>query len=468
MKNDQLDNLFKLIPETDIYACCKKLAYQDENIANALLKHFKKDLPSPEVIPNQKKLEREIDNCFKHLIDSHGGYYDSGFDVMDWEAVGKDLDRVVSKLDQLCEMGHGKIVAELVLYTLQQIDDNFEDYLYDEYDFDFGDLHAEELMNILCKAIGSGTVPDRTQLDIAEGLDALDESLAFDHVDFDDIVHDIRERLLTDDERIGILKEKFEQENEGYRKERAAVMLWDYLIALGRRDEAISFYRKHNKIVQLRDSYVQLLEDEGELQEAIRVIDEGIALEQPRYGLNKGWEEDKLRIYEKMKDRAKIISQAEKLFVYGHPVKEYYRHLKKAYDPDKWAGYLRELIGKKEFGMGFNRDLAEIYRAEGWTEDLFQYLKKLTYGFFDPFCQYAKLFSEEQQAELLVKIENYFRNRLANTMPRKEYHDLTDDLISLRKTCPLGAGTAQKLVNGFRAAYQKRPALIDELKRFGK
>lgn len=467
MKDNSLDNLFELIPETDIFAYCKKLAYQDEHVAEALLKHFKKKLPSPEIVPNQKELEKEIDRCFNHVFPSYGNYYDSGFEELNWEKVGKDLKRVVFKLQQLGDLGHVTLVAELVVYALQKIDDNFEDYLFDDYDFDFDDLHAEELTALLVTTLGSGKLSMEEQLGIANSLDKLSRSLAFDHIDFEVIVQDIRNRLLTDDERIDILRRKFEQAREEYEQHRTAEDLWDYLLELGRRDEAVTVYQQHTDFIGLRDRYVNLLEKEGRFKDALQVLTEGIAGERHVYGYKARWEADKLRIYEKMNDRPNIIKQAEKLFLQSYSPKEYYSHLKKVVDPDEWSDYLRKLIKKKKFGPGYDSDLAEIYCAEGWTEELFQYLKGQPYGIFKSYCQYVKQFNGSQQAELLLRVELHFRNQLRNTLPRKEYHELTSNLITLRKVNALSAKTARKLVDEFRAAYQKRPALIDELRRFG-
>lgn len=467
MNNNPLDNLFELIPESDIYAYCKKLAYKDEHVANALLKHFKKELPSAEVVPDRQKLEKEIDHCFDHVYPSHGSYYDNGFDEVDWEKVGKDLDREVSKLHQLNGLGHETLVAELVLYTLKKIDLNFEDYLFDEYDFDFDDLHAEELRDLLIDALDSGKLSKEVQLAVADGLDKLSHSLAFDHIDFESIVQDIREELLTDDERIGILRRKFEEADKGYEQHSAARRLWDYLLELDRKNEAVTFYQQHKETSDLRDRYVDLLEKGGNYKEALLELDDGIAHDREKHGSCSRWENEKLRIYEKMNDQENIIKQARKLFLEDYSPKEYYSYLKKAVDEGIWPDYLRKLIKKKKFPTGYNKGLAEIYHAEGWTDELFQYLKSQTYEIFQPFCQYVKVFNESQRAELLLCVEQHFRNRLTYTLPRKEYHELTSDLIKLRKTCSLGAKTAQKLVNEFRAAFQKRPALIEELKRFG-
>lgn len=468
MNTNSLDNLFELISEAEIYSYCKSLAYKDKHVANALLKHFKKKLPSAEVVPDKKEMEKEIDHCFDHVYPSHGSYYDGGFEEVDWEKVGKDLNRVVSKLQQLNSLGHETLVAELALYILQEVDRNFEDYLFDDYDFDYDDLHAEELRDLLIDALDSGKISKEVQLAVADGLDKLNHSLAFDHIDFETIVQDIREELLTDGERIGILRRKFEEAHNDYERHREARNLWDYLLELDRRDEAVAFYQQHKEITDLRNRYVDLLEKEANYKEALQVLDEGIAHERQKYGANLRWEGDKLRIYEKIGEPKSIIKQAEKLFLEGYSPKEYYTHLKKVVDPGKWPDYLRKLIKKKKFGIGFNSDLAEIYHAEGWTDELFHYLKSHPHGIFHPFCQYVKVFDDSQRAELLFLVEQDFRNRLNYSLPRKEYHELTSDLITLRKTCSLGTKSAQKLVDEFRAAFQKRPALIDELKRFGK
>lgn len=464
---NNLDNLFEIISEEEFFTFAKKYAYQNENFGNALLKQFKAKLPSKDTLPDKEEISREIDNCFRHYVRTSYNRYEPDFNELDWDKVGKDIARVVKRLQLLLNGGYGEMAAELAVELLEEIDYEFEEYLLDDYDFDYGNFHAEELADIIANAIGIGRVSKESQLNIAESLAKLEDALAFDNIDFKHIVTAIRNELLTDDERIAIRRNAFENATEGYKKESAAKELWDYLLELDREAEAVAFYQQHKQIDGLRTRYVRWLDSKGEWKESLKVLDEGLARQDKYYGYPQ-WEQYKLDLYEKLNDRPNMIKQARKLFKKSRFSLEYYRKLKKWEDEESWDKTLKALLNTKEPSWGHNDNLSQIYVSEKWYEDLFLQLKNERDRTLSPFCKYARYFDAKQQEALLADIEKDFESRLGSTRPRKEYYALTSDLIALKKSCPLGAKTAQRIVAGCRNRYQKRPALIDELNRFDK
>lgn len=466
--NNNLDDLFEIVSEQEIYAFVKKYAYRHEDFGAVLLKHFEAKLPSKGNKPDKKELEREIDRCFRHVVRiSYNRYYDDGFEELDWSKVGKDIARVVKRLQLLLNSGYEEMAAELSVILLERIDQEFEEYLLDDYDFDYDNFHAEELLDIIAQAIDSDRISKESQLEIADSLSGLEEALEFDYVDFGHIVETVRDKLLSDDERIAIRREAFENASEGYKKRKAAEDLWHYLLDLNREDEAIAFYQQNKQIDDLRTCYVKWLSAKGEWRAALKVLDEGLAHQDKLYG-HPQWEQYKLDLYEKLNDRPNMIKQARKLFVRNQFSLEYYRKLKKWSEKDQWEEFLRKTIKSTEPSWGHNDNLSQIYVAEGWYEDLFLQMKNARGRVLSPFCKYVRYLDDKQSAILLEAIEKDFKGRFESTRPRKEYYELTSDLLALKESCPLGAETARRIVADCRSLYQKRPAMIDELRRFDK
>jgi len=465
--NRELDNLFEIVSEEEIYTFAKKYAYQNESFGNALLKQFAAKLPSTEIAPNKEEFLKEIDCCFTHVvIVPYNRYYNEpGFEELDWEEVGKDIARVVKRLELLLDAGHEELAAELSVILLQKIDAEFEDYLFDDYDFNSDNFHAEETLSIIERAISSGRMSKNSQLAVADALSDMDGALAFDHIDFKEIVNAVRNSLLTDDERIAIRKMAFENATEEYIKESVAEELWDYLMQLHREEEAVSLFQKNKKINRLRTRYVKWLDAKGEWKEALNVLNEGLA-QQEGWGRNRSWEEYKLALYEKLADHSNMIKQAQKLFLDTNFSLDYYRKLKKWVEKEQWEMTLRAMLKKHNTLWGHHDNLSQIYVSEGWYEDLFLQLKSEHGNTLAPFCKYARYFDEKQQTELLSLIEKDYLGRFVSSRPRKEYHELTSDLIALKKSCPLGKQTATHIVEKCRNMYPNRPAMLDELKRF--
>ena len=465
-----LDALFEIVDEHEIYEFSKKYAYQDMAFAEQLKKRFQKYLPSEKKTPTKAEMMKAVDRCFGHEMGrpSFDRYYnDWEPDWLDWDAVGKDLMRIIRQTQMLIESNHAELALEVTLAMLERVGKEYgQEWDYGRDDMDYDDLHIDEMTEIIRVAFASGQIPAKRQLEVCDKLQQLERMEAFEESDFDDIIEDTREALLTDDERICIRRKQFEQAVGDYARESAAVELWDYLMSLSRDDEAIAFYSKHKDIHDLRNRYVDLLIGSGDLKKALEVLDEGIQKVKDLPGVQLNWEELKLEIFEKQGDRLHIINQTEKLFLLSRETMKYYRKLKPLFTPERWPNELRGLLSKKNFGLSATSPLAEIYAAERWYDDLFELLRKSDYGLLSGLLLYVKHFNTEQQRILVARMEPELRRVAEHQMGRDKYKELVGKLKELRKCCPPGAELAQQLVTDFRAKYRNRPAMIEELSKF--
>lgn len=265
MKQDiQLDALFDIVDEERIFEFCKNYAYKNSGFAEALKKHFKKELPSAERKMTMATFRTMIDRSFNHEYDGpswRSSYYYEP-DYLDWSAVGRDLQRVINLADSLIHNGQAQLAVDVALQMLEKVAENYaDDYCYEREDFEFEDMHTEEALDLIRSAFNSGQITNLRKLETVDKLEKIADSEAYQYESyvFGALVDTVREELLTDDERIAIRSRAFDSANSDYSKKRAAVELWDYLLSLNKEEEAVAFYKANSKISGLRDKYVQLL-----------------------------------------------------------------------------------------------------------------------------------------------------------------------------------------------------------------
>ncbi len=331
-KDKTLDALFEIVDEHKVYEFAKTYAYQDVGFADQLKKHFHKFLPSEKKVPTKAEMMKALDRCFGHEMSrpSFDRYYrDWEPEWLDWEAVGKDLMRIVRQTQMLIEKGHAELALDVTLAMLERVGKEYgQEWDYGRDDMDYEDLHTDEMIENIRVAFDSGQISAKRQLEVCNNLEQLERMDAFGDCDFEDIIEDTREGLLTDDERIDLRRKQFNQAVGEYAKESAAVELWDYLISLDRDDEAVAFYHNHKEIHDLRSRYVDWLIGKDDYQLALQVLDEGIQKVKDLPGVQQQWEELKLDIFEKLGDSQCIISQTEKLFLQTRETMKYYKKLK--------------------------------------------------------------------------------------------------------------------------------------------
>ncbi len=475
MKQDtQLDALFDIVDEERIFEFCKNYAYRNSSFAEALKKHFKKELPSPEKKMTMTTFRTMIDRSFDHEYDGpswRGSYYYEP-DYLDWSAVGRDLMRVINLAETLIPKGQAQLAIDVALLMLEKVAENYSnDYCYEREDFDFEDMHTEEILDLIRSAFNSGQIPNLRKLETADKLEMIEKSEAYDYESygFGALVDTVREELLTDDERIAIRRRAFDSAESDYSKEDAARELWDYLLSLNREDEAVAFYKANSKIDKLRDKYVQLLEGQGRLEEVVKVLNEGIVLAKTKGydGTVLKWERDKLEIIEKLDDKERIVNQLKKLFVEDNNYVSYYKKLKTLVEPANWEQFLRELI--REIGFecySATCQLTEIYAMEEWYDDLFDALMHAKVNLIDALKLYAHLFDSEHQQQLVLRLEPGFRRSADSNMGRDKYQQLVRNLQELRSTCTPGKQLADKLISDFRLKYKNRPAMQQEMAKY--
>ena len=470
MKNDKtIDNLFEQIDEHEIFLFAKAYANVNETFAEKLKKRFKKQLPSKDNLPSKAELTKEIAKCFSHYHKnpSYNRYQSWEPNLLDWNLVGRDIQRINRQLEILVENESAELAVDMAILLLDRGGECYDQEWEYEVEVDYEDLHADDTFNLIRSVFENDKIGTPKKLDICEKLEELAHCSAFDDIDISGFIDETRNVLLSDDDRIALRREKYEKANGDYARESAARDLWDYLIQLGRENEAVAFFEKNRELSNLREKYIDWLVDHRRLSDALKVIDEGLTIHKQYDGIIYNLECRKLALLEQMDDIPSIIKQTTKLFLeHNSSTMTYYHKLKKLISPEVWPNELRALIKKQDFGESAISYLAEIYNEEKWYADLFQLQKESRTDLLSGISRYARNFTPEQQHALVHRLEPVFRDMARNPSPRKYYRELADKLTKLRMSCPPGAELVKRLVAEFRIKYRNRPAMIDELKKF--
>ena len=467
-------DIFAIIDEHRIYEFCKQYAFTNKSFADALRKHFAKDLPSPTKKMTLSEIKKMVGKCFTHEYGRpqwYNLYHDYEPEFQDWEAIGKDLAKVIKQLDLLVDNNQPALAIDGALYLIKEVCDQFEeDYGYDREDIDYDDLHLEDAIETIRNAFEREEITTQQKLSTATQLERLSHSDVFDYDSFGitELIEDTRDLLMTDDERIALREEAFRQAQGEYDRKHKATELWDYLISLNRQQQAIDFYHQHKDFHDLRTRYVRLLMEQEKYTEALATLNEGIRTTKDYRGVTLSWERTKLTIYERQGDTPSIISQLQLLFIEDSNTMEYYRHLKNRIPSSEWPAFLNNLLKKRDFGKCATSTLSEIYANEQWYDRLYEHLTSADYHLPPALEQYARHFTPEQQANLVNRLDRELRNYISHPKTRKEYNEYTTRLIRLRNTCPAGKILSDTLVAHCRQTYRNRPAMLDELKRYDK
>lgn len=87
------------------------------------------------------------------------------------------------------------------------------------------------------------------------------------------------------------------------------------------------------------------------------------------------------------------------------------------------------------------------------------------FGLLSALERWAKLFTAEQQENLIARLEPEMMQGLGYQPTRKTYQDLAWRIGRIKRVCPAGKVLAQKIVAFYLEEYPKRPALREELEK---
>jgi hypothetical protein len=204
--------------------------------------------------------KKEVSRCYRHKMKQVRWERDWSYQpaYLDWEAVGKDLRRLVSRVEAFAAE-KPELALETAFLVIKTNSVQYEDeFLGEREDWDESDFCTGECVELIRKAFRSPELTAKQILDACDRLERLLTSPVFSDDDYgcEDLLYETRRGLVSDDEYLEILKRSF-RNAESWQKEGAACEVWDFLVEAGREQEAVEFFGEHGELEELRRRYVE-------------------------------------------------------------------------------------------------------------------------------------------------------------------------------------------------------------------
>lgn len=467
ISEQSIDKILSSISDEDLRTIVRNYALTHPTMYEALKSL---GMPAPKAAVFDYKTE--VARCFRHFMKTprweHDWHRQPQF--LDWEEVGKDLRKVIKRAEMSIDAGNPGIAIETAFLILEMDDRQYEeDWLCEREDWDADVLCLDDCFELIEKALASPLLSKEQKLEICDRLDQFHRSDILEYAEYDlqELIESIRGELLTNDEHLAVLMRDFKNE-DGWRMSSLACEIWDFLMDLGRNDEAEDFFLDHPQIDELRARYIKYLLAVGDEDKAMKAVDDGIKLakKQDLRGLVRKWRERKLEMLEAKGDRAASASLCKELFAdaHGQDVLKYYHKAKQLVNPDRWPTF-RDTMLESNPGLCYSADspLAEILREEHLFDRLYTHLFNARSNLLTALSRYAKEFTPQQQKNLVDRLEKSFPISFGSNANRKTYQELVGRLNTLARTCSSGKELAARVVSEYRRKFPNRPALLEEL-----
>ena len=224
----------------------------------------------------------------------------------------------------------------------------------------------------------------------------------------------------------------------------------------GELDAFLERYTNYSDIRKLRVR--QALED-GKLDEAIRLLEEGKSADRDKRGLVAEYSEWLMDLYEQQGQRDKLIAELEyHVFDLSSGGIEMLNRLKNVCTPAQWVEYRERYLSGRTYHK------LELMESEGLWERLMEAVVKSEN--LSTLDRYEAALKKRYPSELLEAYACILTKEAAAASNRKRYQELVHYLKKLR-SYPDGAERAAQLAEDWRTRYIRRRAMMEELRNAG-
>ena len=421
---------------------------------------------------------RKMRNAFAEYTDIGDRWH--RFEITNWSAIMDNVDRLVKEGWKLLKVGNADTAALMAAAFFTAFADEFdENEILNATEYDNVDVGttAESVGELLSKALTHPSISKEAKQKVMNELNAFSSTDVpyclnnYGFYDFDGLLNELSQRVLTDDDVLAMLDKQIAQHAGLYDQHTYVERKLDLLRKLHRDKEADKVEQKYIHLEEIRKIVANRMLDAKDYDGAIKQVREGIrdADNAKEPGITAEWDKYLLHIYQTMGDKEKIISQLRHLFIDNwNSRKEYYHALKKLIPATEWKEYFHRLIADAHltFSPTFTHDLlADLYVEEGETEPVFNFLVSPRHKSLDLMNTYSKYAGEEHAAELLAKYAEMLRDQAKRHATAKSYSTIAESMRAMDELKG-GKAAAHKLALEFRELYHRRPLMMKEIRNF--
>ncbi len=454
------DELLNRVDPEELRGYVRKQAKEDRLFRAKLNKWLQDKFGLQERLRN-KPVER-VRNLFTNIEEKttwSPGYNDDELGV-NWGLVGEKMEELLKELREQMHRGEGDIrhIVEPVLEFFRQVQENRDEYLYDEERFELEGsyLRGEDM---LMEWVRHPAVADADKRYVLGELRKFCDYSAYK-------VHGV---YSMDDCYLDFLMvalppaEAYEALIRFQAEEGTSIQVVEYLMetlrALGREDEAYALLLNHLDKYSLVHKELDRLCELGQLQKAAELADAYIrADESSTTSL-----EQRLRIAKLMHDTPVIIDIYYKLVTRPSNKMSHYRELKEIVPPADWPKMYEDIVGTLR-RKRCSPYLVDIYDEEKDVKPLYELLLNDSFLGFPYIMKYLPRLPEEYHPKLLQKGISILRD-LARRAGRREVYQGYAKMLKKFSKLPGAAPLVADLLAFIRIAYKRRSAMMEELKR---
>lgn len=226
-------------------------------------------------------------------------------------------------------------------------------------------------------------------------------------------------------------------------------------------EEIREYRRQHWRFSVVRELEIQENLNNGNLDEAIRILQESKILDKEYPGLIARYSEQLISIYETQPDK-EVYKKELLYYVFECPQNNlvHIYKLKKVCTDKEWDGYREKILkSPKNYNI-----LYPFMEKEGMYEPMLECLKKET--FIYNLDRYEKVLKEKFPEQVRDIYISYLRHEAERASNRNRYRELMKYLKKIRRY-PRGKEKASEIAKNWRAVYYRRTAMVDEMQKAG-
>lgn len=445
-------------------------ASTNQEFKTALLNRLvAKELPKT---PKDKDYRKEIQKIFESSYQSKKSRYHNRYDDFDrdWETVFSQLDTFLEKADFFLKLESLDNTIAIALQTLRSIGENYDDELLYDDDISASD-YCEQAGDLILKVVQHPKTTQQQKTGILQELCQIAKiSIYHDIYDVDDLMMQINLSIQPADKALELIDKLLEERKDSYDLYQLVLRKVDLLLGQKEQEKADDTIRQYLYLSEIREMEVEKLMEREQYDEAVRLLDEGIVLsKKEKYDRTTGkWLKLKLKIFERTNRTSEVIDTCRLLFISGREQLEYYHKLKTLIPKEQWKVFLDGMMKEVPFNGYFSFDgnvEAEIYVEEKENERLFHLLSSAEFGQLEALMRYAHHLKNSHSEQLIDMYISLLVDYAERNIGRKYYEHIAQALLCMQKLNG-GKAAVKQLVEDFRTIYKRRPAMMEELRRF--
>lgn len=456
----EVEEIIERISEEELRSFVKGIAAQDSEIRNILMTRYAVKIDEKQM----ERLKQGVDQLVWEYGD-RSGYIDyrNALDFC-WALENYLEDKVDTLIERKC-YGQAFALTNYVFQTIGNID------------IDDSDGGTSQVANV-CYDKWKKILENCSEEEKNEMFSWFMSHLSCDYVvdymeDYmeDFLTHEFQNREMLE-KMLKDLDERIEMQTSStdcgstwsarYGYENNIIKRLELMERLGFSAEEIREYRRqHWRFSVVRELEIQENLNNGNLDEAIRILQESKILDKEYPGLIARYSEQLISIYETQPDK-EVYKKELLYYVFECPQNNlvHIYKLKKVCTDKEWDGYREKILkSPKNYNI-----LYPFMEKEGMYEPMLECLKKET--FIYNLDRYEKVLKEKFPEQVRDIYISYLRHEAERASNRNRYRELMKYLKKIRRY-PRGKEKASEIAKNWRAVYYRRTAMVDEMQKAG-